>query len=102
MIRLCKTCDRWHDLEQAWPCPLPQRNSAPFVISDSMAPTKHMATGRLIDSKAVFRSETKASGCIELGNEAIKSRAPIKLDRRQRREDIQRSIYQLRNKSVSR
>lgn len=102
MQRLCKTCREWHDLDEPWPCALPVRNSAPYVISDSMQPMRHMATGRTIDSKARFRAETKASGCIEIGNEPIRARAPIKLDRRQRREDIQRSIYHLRNKSVSR
>ena len=68
-----------------------------YVISDSMEPARHMGTGQVIDSKARFRQATKASGCIEIGNEAIKPRQPVKLDRRQRREDIKRSIHQLRN-----
>lgn len=74
-----------------------ERGSAPAVISDTMAPTRHMGTGRVLDSKAKFRADTKASGCVEIGNEMPKSRAPIQLDRRDRREAINRSIYELRN-----
>lgn len=71
--------------------------AAPAVISDTMAPIKHMGTGRVLDSKSTFRQDTKTSGCIEIGNEAPKSRVPIQLDRRDRREAIKRSIYELRN-----
>lgn len=74
------------------------KNSAPYVISDTMEPTKHMASGRVLDSKAKFRSETKAAGCVELGNEPIKARAPIKLDGGQRREAIRKAIYDLKNR----
>lgn len=74
-----------------------ERGSAPAVISDTMAPIKHMGTGRVLDSKARFRADTKASGCIEIGNETPKARQPIPLDRRSRREAIARSIYELRN-----
>lgn len=71
--------------------------SGPSVISDSMAPAKHMATGRIIDSKSRFRAETKASGCIEIGTEPIRPRKPVRLDRGQRREAIRKAIYDLRN-----
>lgn len=72
-------------------------DAAPYVISDSMQPTKHMASGRVLDSKAKFRSETKAYGCVEIGNEPIKPRAPVRLDKAQRREAVQRAIHELRN-----
>jgi hypothetical protein len=62
-----------------------------------MAPTKHMATGEILDSKARFRQATRAAGCIEIGNEPIKNRAPIKLDSGKRRDDIRKAIYDLRN-----
>ena len=71
--------------------------SAPSVISDHMEPLKHMSTGRIIDSKARFRAETRATNCIEIGNEIPKPRQPIKLDRAKRREDIQRVVFNLRN-----
>lgn len=69
----------------------------PYVISDHMDPVKHHATGRIHDSKSQFRKDTKASGCVEIGNEMGKSRKPIPLDKRQRRDDIARTIYNLRN-----
>jgi len=74
------------------------KNSAPYVISDTMEPTKHMASGRILDSKAKFRAETRATGCVEIGNEAIKPRQQIKLDGGQRREAIRKTIHDLRNK----
>lgn len=99
MQRMCKVCGKWHDLEKPWPakCQRSSKSSAVYVISDTMEPTRHMATGRMIDSKAKFRAATKASGCIELGNEPIRPRAPVRLGKAQRREAILRSIYQLRN-----
>lgn len=78
--------------------PIFPANPAAFVISDTMAPLKHMGTGRIIDSKAQFRADTRASGCIEIGNEVSRPAAPIKLDRGQRRDDIRRAIYELRNR----
>lgn len=99
MQRLCKSCRKWHDLDKSWPvkCQRATKSNAPYVISDAMEPTKHMASGRMIDSKANFRRETKVTGCVEIGNEPIKPRRPIVLDRRERREAIQRTVHQLRN-----
>lgn len=78
-------------------------SSAPYVISDTMPETKHMATGKYFTSKAAFRAETKATGCIEYGNDpaVMRPRKPVPLDRAKRREDIQRTIYNLRNGKVS-
>lgn len=73
---------------------------APQVISDIMPETKHMVTGRVHTSKSEFRKDTRATGGTEVGNEiaaATKERKPIELDRRQRRDDIGRAIYDLRN-----
>ena len=48
-----------------------------YVIGDVMEPAKHMATGRIHDSKAKFRADTRASGCVEAGNDpAIRRPAP--------------------------
>ena len=72
-----------------------------YVISDEMTETRHMADGRYYTSKKKFRQATRAAGCIEVGNETatmLKSREPIKLDPRKRREDIHRAIYELRNR----
>jgi hypothetical protein len=77
------------------------RGSGPrfYVISDAMADTRHMATGKYFNSKSEFRKETKASGCQEYGNDPAlaRPRKRIPLDRAQRREDIKRTIYNLRN-----
>lgn len=99
MQRKCKVCDGWHDLDEPWPakCAPKARTSAVFVISDTMQPLKHMGTGEMIDSKAKFRAATRASGCVEIGNEPIKSRPNVKLDGGKRRDDIRRAIYELRN-----
>lgn len=72
---------------------------APYVISDEMSATRHMATGRYHTSKAKFRQDTKASGCIEYGNDPSlgQPRKPIPLSREKRREDIQRAVYNIRN-----
>jgi uncharacterized protein (UPF0218 family) len=67
-------------------------------IKDEMEPTRHMCNGKIYTSKKKFRDETKARNCIEVGNEAtIKPRQPIKLDRRQRRDDIRKAIHDLKN-----
>lgn len=70
-----------------------------YVISDEMAPTRHMANGRHYTSKAKFREATKAAGCIEYGNDPSlgKPRKPIPLSREKRVDDIRRTIYELKN-----
>jgi hypothetical protein len=71
--------------------------AAPFVISDNMDQTRHMASGKYYDSKSEFRKATKAYGCIEVGNDAQalpKPRKPVTLDRQARRETIRRAMYE--------
>lgn len=98
MQRMCKSCGGWHDLDQPWPCGSRlAKGSAPNVISDNMEPMKHHATGTMISSKRAFSRETRAAGCVELGNEPIKPRKPIMLDKGQRREAIRKVVYDLRN-----
>jgi hypothetical protein len=104
--RMCKSCGNWHDLDKPWPevCVweysarhAKKLGNAPYVISDEMRAAKHHATGRIITSKREFSRETRAAGCIELGNEPIRPRKPILLDKGQRREAIRKTIYDLRN-----
>lgn len=73
---------------------------APYVISDIMSEAQHMASGRFHTSKSEFRKDTKAAGCIELGNDPAlyRSRKPVQLDRGQRREAIRQALYEARNK----
>jgi hypothetical protein len=71
-----------------------------YYNSDQMELTRHMASGKYFTSKKKFRDETRAYGCIEVGNETkhlTKPRKKIELNKKQRREDIKKSIYQLRN-----
>lgn len=74
-------------------------SAAPNVISDIMQETRHMVTGRYHTSKSAFRAETKATGCIEVGNDPAISRPrkPIPLSREKRRDDIRRTLYEMRN-----
>lgn len=106
MQRMCKACGDWHDLDEPWPetCVWEMSarrakkfGTAAYVISDEMQALKHHATGEIMTSKRAFSRATRAAGCVELGNETIQARAPAKLDRGQRREDIKRAIYDLRN-----
>lgn len=70
------------------------------VIRDEMPATRHMATGEYFTSKAKFRQQTRASGCVEAGNDAslTRPRKPITLDRTKRRDDIRQAIYEVRNR----
>lgn len=71
-----------------------------YVIGDEMPSLRHMADGKMYSSKKKFRDATRAAGCYELGNELptlTKPRKRIELDRRQRRDDIKKAIYQIRN-----
>lgn len=74
-------------------------SKAPNVISDTMPMLRHMGTGRYFDSKAAFRAETRAAGLVEVGNDPslTRPRKPVPLSRERRREDIKRTIYELRN-----
>jgi len=68
--------------------------------TDTMEPTRHMVDGKYYTSKKKFRNETKARGCIEVGDQTThltKPRKEIKLTRRQRREDIKQALHEVRN-----
>jgi hypothetical protein len=54
----------------------PAAARGPYVIADGMPDTFHPATGRHHDSKSAFRRDTKASGCLELGNDAPRESRP--------------------------
>jgi hypothetical protein len=71
---------------------------APAVHSDTMAPLKHMGTGRILDSKSQFRADTKASGTIEVGNDPAAYRAPPRPEPRGVHEDVKRALAELRSR----
>lgn len=73
---------------------------APHYISDIMPETRHMADGQLYTSKSQFRKTTKAYGCVEIGNELPtmnKPRPHVELNPRQRRDDIRRAFWEVKN-----
>ena len=71
-------------------------------ISDEMPPTQNMASGKFFTSKKKFRNETKAYGCIEVGNDTsyLKPRKQIKLGNAERRETIKRVVEELKTKQT--
>jgi hypothetical protein len=97
--RLCRSCGDFHDLAAPWPegCAAhfgqTSEEARFYVISDTMAPIRSMADGRMHDSKSVYRRELKARGCIEIGNERVERRhtplPPI-------RDDLRRTYQQLK------
>jgi|SRR5581483_151885 len=87
-------------VEKELAAPLFIADAAFHFIRDEMEPTLHMATGRMHTSKARFRADTRATGCVEVGNQKGYGKRQFvpKLDKRQRVEDIKRAIYELRNR----
>ena len=80
---------------------VPKSEAAPVrgmhYISDIMEPTWHPASGRKFDSKKRFREETKAHRCIEIGDAPLVPRKfKPQIDKRQRIEDIRRTMHDLR------
>lgn len=68
-----------------------------FVISDEMAPTRHMADGKHYTSKSRFREATRAAGCIEVGNDTAQMFKPRRVpafDRETRRQAVRQMIRQ--------
>jgi hypothetical protein len=91
--------DEFGMLDAAIAGPKHVSRAAPSVITDEMAPTRHMADGNYYSSKHKFRAATRAHGCIEIGSEVKAVTQPRKrteLSREQRKNDIRRAISQLR------
>lgn len=88
-------------VEKHLAAPLPTDDRPQRHISDVQDLLWHPTMNRYTDSKSRFRQWTRQSGCRELGNDVSMTpkRKPIKLDKRQRVEAIQKAIHQLRNGS---
>lgn len=82
----------------------------PVIIrynSDGMDSTRNMCDGKYYDSKSKFRKITKQYGCIEVGNETeymmkkaqqkIPTKDQVYKNKKQRREDIKRAVWELNN-----
>lgn len=75
--------------------PRHRTDQATYVISDTMAPLKHMATGRIIDSKSQFRADTQAAGCEEVGNDPAALRERPRPTPQGVHEDVKRALAEL-------
>lgn len=75
--------------------PLHAASTAAYVIGDNLpgGALRHPSTGKLMDSKSKFRAETRARGCVEVGNDVLPQRRPIDIG--SPREDIRRAISEL-------
>jgi hypothetical protein len=71
-----------------------------YVISDTMAPARHMGTGRMHDSKAAFRADTRAAGCVEVGTDRaiLRERPRPEPSMRDIAMDVKKSLEQLRSR----
>lgn len=85
--RLCRVCDKWHDLDEPWPAPcckpMPAISDLPFpqVMSDTMDPVQSMVTGVYHTSKRAMRAEYKQHNVAEVGNDPARLR-PYKRPRK--------------------
>jgi len=74
------------------------RHSKPVrgVISDEMPAMRHPITQKLMDSKSRFRAETRAHGCVEVGNDVQRDTRRMEgFDSSSRKADIARAIQEL-------
>lgn len=74
-----------------------RHGAAPYVISDEMPETRHMADNRHYTSKRKFRDATRAASCLEVGNDPaiLRPRKPVVMSREQRRDSIRQAIREL-------
>lgn len=68
---------------------------APMIIRDQMDAMIHPATGLWADSKSAFRSMTKDSGCVELGNDAPSQGSAPTYDAPPAEQDVKQAMDQL-------
>ncbi len=74
-----------------------------YVIGDVMDMLQHPATGRYYDSKARFRADTRAAGCIEVGNDPairrdVGAQGRVKVTQADVAQDVKRAIQELRSR----
>lgn len=71
--------------------------ACPMIAGDTMEATQHPCDGRFYTSKARFRSETKAHGCVEMGNDPARLRMQDKPkpDRQAIRDTLQQARARL-------
>lgn len=72
--RLCRTCDDFHNLDEAWPGACSSHfggkaESAPYVRTDGMDPIRSMADGKVYDSKSGYYASVRRADCEIVGND---------------------------------
>lgn len=97
--RLCRICDDFHDLSQAWPAEcvghfgITADATGPQIISDTISPFRSMADGKMYDSKSQYRGTLRDRGLIEVGNENVQQRPAAQLP--PVRDTLRRTMRQL-------
>jgi hypothetical protein len=95
--RFCRCCKEFHDLDQTWPSACADHfgsvsSGGLQIISDTTAPFRSMADGKMYDSKSVYRRDLRARGLIEVGNERVQQRQtpppPVRETLRQVRQQL--------------
>lgn len=74
-----------------------------YVIGDVMAPAKHPGSGKVYDSKARFRADTRAMGFVEAGNDPAIRRdvgisGRVKVSQADVAHDVKRAIQELNSR----
>lgn len=93
--RFCRSCGGWHEVGHTPHNCLPARNlaasdlPAPHFISDAIE-IQSMHDGNMYTSKSKLRSEYRAHGVEEIGNEKPKPVETPKTDRKEIREELRR------------
>lgn len=94
--RWCKVCEGWHDLAEVWPeaCAghFASQEAGPQIVSDTTAPFRSMADGKMYDSKSRYRQTLRDRGLVEVGNEKITQR---RVEAPPVRAQLQRAFQQL-------
>lgn len=69
---------------------------APMIIGDHIEPVQSMASGKMYDSKSALRSEYKAMGFVEVGNDAarLQPKPKEKPDRTSIRDSVKKAAAQ--------
>lgn len=86
-------------------CPGKRTNSAPFVITDEIAPVMSMTgSDKIYTSKSALRREYKEMGFIEVGADRVRGEAPKPISKDERmkeiRDTVAKSINDLRYGNV--
>lgn len=109
MIRKCKICPEWHDVDEPWPqsCVghFAPKHSGPQVIKDigayiSVAAEKKTGKPVYVGGRAQHREFLRRNGYTEVGNDSslYKQPAPRQIDTASKI-DIRRAMEQVRSRN---